>query len=138
MLDIEDNQLDLFDEADDLTTTQRRVLERTVMLLRKMPLKFVIEEPDGTQHSQGDCELVEVSPRKRSPSKYPRGSVRDHVRSYIGDMEVGDVVSVPVGPYDAGSVQSGIGSYASYFWGKGTVTTARTGGNKYIEVLRIS
>lgn len=138
MLDDTGNQLDLFDTEGDLTTTQRRAFERVVTLLNTMPLKYVIVEPNGTKHVQGDVDLVDAKPDKKSQRRYPHGALRDYVRGFVQDMDIGGVTVVPAGPYDVTTVQSSVGSYANYNWGKGSVVTARTKDRSGVEVLRIS
>ena len=60
-----------------------------------------------------------------------------YARSYIASMNVGDIVNVPFGKYEALECQSSVTSASHRMWGKSSVTTTINRPNQVVEIMRI-
>ena len=112
---------------------QVKALESAVRLLEAAGVKYAIRTDDGG--SYGTLEVVEA--RKKAPCKYPHGSLATHIRPFIMSMQVGDVSSIPVTPFDPETLASSVASICSKTWGNKNHTACITKDRTAIEVLRL-
>jgi hypothetical protein len=114
------------------------LLARAMFILQSMPaVKFVIELPDGTRHTQGDLKLEEVKQKHRI-LKYPIGSICLYYKPYLENLLPGGLVEIPFGTFAVESLRSGISAYCVDHWGKGCAMTATNHSKKCVEVLRLA
>ena len=114
------------------------LFSKAIRVLQAMPVvKFVIVLPDGTTFTQGDLQLEKTKRRTRN-LKYPRGSLCQHYRPYLADLQVGNMAAVPFDKFDAESLRSGIASDCSKTWGNGAAMTAINYTEQCVEVLRVA
>ena len=117
------------------------IIEQTVQnamrMLKATKAKYIIVMPDGTTHSEGDLQLVEVKTRTRRPSTLPFGTYAKMCRPH-DNMAVGDVVEFDIPPGGTGkSLHSGVTSYFIHLWGKGAIKTCFNKNTQKVEMLRI-
>lgn len=109
-------------------------LQRALQYLNSCNAKYKIIAEDGSEY--GTLEVVKNQPPKRQLA-YPVGMLRNYYGPYIQNMNVGDVVLVPLGQFDFDRLQGGIGSLSNKLWGNGSVITRRDPVRNAIEVLRV-
>lgn len=117
-----------------MSQIQEQVLKRAISMLEGMKCSYAIIDPIGGKH--GLLEVKEPSSRS-SVRKYPRAERSKYARSYIASMNVGDVVNVPFGKYEALECQSSVTSASHRMWGKSSVTTTINRPNQVVEIMRI-
>ena len=114
------------------------LFNKAIVILQAMPaVKFVIVLPDGATVTQGDLQLEKTKRRTRN-LKYPMGSVCQHYKPYVADLQVGKIVEVPFGKFDAEPLRSGIASFCSNVWGNGSAMTVINRSKQCVEVLRVA
>ena len=118
-----------------LSPLQQQQLERICAALTGMGCRFGIMTPDGT-HMGTDAFVPKKTPGKKAPPKYPVGSLRNHIRPYLQNIQTGQVGYVPVAPYDFETIQASICSYLRETWGQNTYTTSIDRKQGHVEVLR--
>jgi hypothetical protein len=106
-------------------------LNRAVQLLVSLGAQYKIITADGAEYG----ELVAAAPK--NGARYGYGVLRDHCRSFMETMNIGDVANVPWDGFDVDSVQASVGGYAYDKWGAGSVMSTRGTGNSTIEVMRV-
>jgi hypothetical protein len=113
---------------------QEQALKRAISMLEGMKCSYAIIDPLGNKHGT----LVVKEPAVRSGGrKHPHGERSSYVRAFITGMQLGDVVNVPFGKFDALDVQSSSTSAAQKLWGKSSVTTTINRPKEVVELMRI-
>jgi hypothetical protein len=110
-------------------------LQRALQLLNSCNAKYKVIAEDGSEY--GTLNVVKHQPLKRQLA-YPVGMLRNYYGPFIQNMNVGDVVLVPLGQFDFDRLQGGIGSLSNKLWGNRSVITRRDPVRNAIEVLRVS
>lgn len=114
------------------------LLNKAITILQAMPVvKFVIVLPDGTTLTQGDLQL-EKTKRKPRNLRFPIGSVCQHYKPYLENLEIGQIAEVPFDKFDAEPLRSGIASHCSKIWGNGAAMTVINRSKQCVEILRIA
>jgi hypothetical protein len=117
-----------------MSQIQEQALKRAIAMLDGMKCSYAIIDPLGNKHGL----LAVKEPAVRSGGrKYPHGERSSYVRTFITGMQLGDVVNVPFGKFDALDVQSSSTSAAHKLWGKGSVTTTINRPKEVVELMRI-
>jgi hypothetical protein len=115
---------------------ENRVLNRALQMLDAIKCEYAVVDADGNQHGE-----LQIKPKKaekpKRPLKYEWGSLTNHVRPLVQNMKIGEVVVVPIAPFDLASVQGLIGSCCFKLWGKGNHTACLTKDRLAIEVLKL-
>jgi hypothetical protein len=126
-----------------LPQTYQTMLERAINTLKMMKDKADI---DFVVYSEtynikvGTIKLDKLNnlgKRKRIHSKLPRGTMTAYLSPLMDSLAYDELVTIPVGTFDLGSLQSSISSRASMIWGAGTYTALRTKDKKAIELWRL-
>ena len=126
-----------------LPQTYQTMLERAINTLKMMKDKADI---DFVVYSEtynikvGTIKLDKLNnlgKRKRIHSKLPRGTMTNYLAPLMDGLAYDQLVTIPVGTFDVGSLQSSIASRASLLWGAGTYTALRTKDKKAIELWRL-
>jgi hypothetical protein len=92
-------------------------------------------------HASGEFGTLVVAPPAKSRfgkhinPNYPRGERTAYVRAHVADMKVGDVKSVPFGPYPPADMQGMVAPPLGDLWGKGSFQTQTTATG--VDVLRV-
>lgn len=117
-----------------MSNIKQQTLKRALTMLDAIGATYAVIEENGTKHG-----TLEVSDKKKkSPRKYKHGELSSYVKSFLENMKVGQVVELPSGVYPIEDLRSAVASWACYYWGNGTVTTASSKEKQIVEVLRIS
>lgn len=111
------------------------IVSRTINTLNALTaqgLKFYIEMPDGKTYGN-----VKLKGKKGKRNEYrPFGSVRAIMTQFLSNMDMGDVVQIPIPPtFEREEFRSRVCSYLHDTWGKETYKTAVT--KDVVEVLRL-
>jgi hypothetical protein len=126
-----------------LPQTYQTMLERAINTLKMMKDKADI---DFVVYSEtynikvGTIKLDKLNnlgKRKRIHSKLPRGTMTAFLSPLMDNLDYDELVTIPVGTFDVGSLQSSVSSRASILWGAGTYTALRTKDKKAIELWRL-
>jgi hypothetical protein len=118
-----------------MSQIQEQALKRAIAMLEGMKCSYAIIDPLGNKHGL----LPVKEPAVRSGGrKHPHGERSTHVRAFVTGLEIGDVVDVPFGKFDALDVQSSSTSAAHKLWGKGSVTTTINRPKSVVEIMRIA
>jgi hypothetical protein len=114
------------------------VLNKAVAMLSALKVEFIIKTEDGEYIKMGNLEVQE--PKTRAPkrkSEVPYGTYKNYIESFgFNAMQVGDVLVIPKGTFDAETVRGSLSSRACKLWGNGSTTTAIVGDT--IEILRVN
>ena len=112
---------------------QKRELIRSIKLIQSLGCSFRILSPDG--ESFGDLQIVEPKTRRRSPSKYPHGSLTKQVKDHLDlNAEIGVVQKIPPGDFDLEMLRSVACSILTAAWGRDSYVTMARG--DYFDVMR--
>jgi hypothetical protein len=114
--------------------------DRALMMLKASGCKYIVIDSDGGKHIEGDLELAEPKgPKKRStPSHRPRNALVSYYKPFIENMQVGECVTVPFGPFDneRGPLSAAVSAWCTHYWGhKAAITHQSPSG---VEVLRVA
>lgn len=91
----------------------------------------------GEDEEYGDLEVVrEEKKRKKSPSVYPHGAVRDYVLPFIEPLKFDEIVSIPFAEFDAESLRGNVCAWATTKWGKGSYSTTVNREAQTVEIYR--
>ena len=109
-------------------------LTRALQYLDSIGAKYKVIASDGSEYG----ELQVIEPRSsRAPLRYPRGTIREYIRPQMGGMAIGDVIKIPADQFGLETVQGSATSFASQYWGNGTVITRKDAILGVVEVLRV-
>lgn len=112
---------------------EKKVLNKALQMLDAIKCEYAVVDANGNQHGE-----LQIQPKKaKRPLKYEWGSLTNHVRPLVQDMKIGEVVNVPIAPFDIASVQGLVGSCCFKLWGKGNHTSSLTKDRLFIEVLKL-
>ena len=112
---------------------ENKVLNKALQMLDALKCEYAIVDSDGTKHGE-----LQIQPKKaKRPVKYEWGALTNHIRPLVQSIKIGEVVKVPVAPFDIESVQGSVGSLCFKLWGRGNHTSALTKDRTYIEVLKL-
>lgn len=122
-----------------MSNIKQITLNKTLQTLKALGAEYIIKDSDGNMHTHGSLALAEPAlEKKRSRSTLPHGTLSGHIRKYVSNMQIGDVVCVP--PCVGGtlkSLHSTVSSYTLKKWGVGNSTTHKDHDNNCIEVMRL-
>lgn len=113
---------------------QQQTFKKALAYLDAVGATYAVIDSSGEKH--GTLEVIE--PKKRKKSERPYGELSKFAIKWVGHMEIGDVVEVPVEEYDPETVRGAITSWACNNWGKGKLTTAYNKETKKLEALRVA
>lgn len=98
--------------------------------------QYRIIMPDGT--SMGTLQVVAAEPpKKRRKLTHPYGTLKKHYLPFCGDIQPGQCIDVPCGPFMPLQLVSAISAHFCHVLGNGKVTVAQNKERGVIEVLRV-
>lgn len=117
----------------------RKLLDQSVKHLQALEgrkhITFKIITAEGEEF--GNLEVKPVKKKKKkSASLYPHGELTKYVTPIMSGVKPDQVVSIPVGKYDAERLRSNACSWASATWGKGTYSSTVPKGKNSVEIYR--
>ena len=113
---------------------QKKALEKTIAFLKSINCQYKVVDTDGnifTNVNEG-----ETFKKRRAKSIYPHGSLTNHIKKYTESLEIGQVITIPIGEFDIDRIGSALTPHLSAKFGNGSYTTHRA--KDGVEVLRIS
>lgn len=114
--------------------------DRALMMLKASGCKYIVIDSEGEKHVEGDLKLAEPEePRKRKhPTHRPRNALVNYYRPFIENMQAGDCVTIPFGPFEneRGSLSAAVSAWCTHYWGHKMAITHQ--GPDGVEVLRVA
>lgn len=112
------------------------IFKKALAALDAAGAQYRIIMPDGTHF--GTLPYAQPQPeRKRRNLRHPYGALKAHYLPYLKDIQPGQCIDVPCGPFLPGPLMSGISAHFCHTLGNGKVTVAGNKERKCIEVLRV-
>ena len=105
-------------------------IEQAIKLLSATGCQYKIIDAAGNEY--GELQVVEK--KKKRNGTYQYGELTNHFKSYVRDLEVGDVAVIPIDKFDYRNLIRCMSAWCNTKWGKGNVKTCRSGDT--IQVLR--
>ena len=113
---------------------QRALKDLEILEGRKL-IQFKIFSVDGGEY--GDLPVVEDEPKKKkSPSKYPHGEIRQYTLPFVVDLQPDDIVSIPLKHYEAETIRGNVCSWCTDTWGKQTYSSTVNHDKQTVEIYR--
>jgi hypothetical protein len=98
-------------------------------------IEFKIFTLDGEEF--GKIKVAKPKPKsKKRSSPYPHGELTNYVTPFMADVKPDQVLTIPVGKYDAERIRSNACSWATTAWGKGTYSSTVPKDKKHVEIYR--
>jgi hypothetical protein len=118
---------------------QKNQIKKFVGVLKSMNAEYKIILPDGTTY--GELKTPEPKPasNNRPGHRYAKGETRKYYEPYFTakPLAVGEVLSIPYGPYHVPTLAQNVCSYAHSLFGKGNYATERNKKAKTVDVMRL-
>ena len=105
-------------------------LQKAIAMLQGANAKYKIVDEEGKEYSN----FVESKKRR---SEFPFGSITNHLKPYIEDMSVGQLVEIPAMHFPLESLQSTTTAWFCTNVGKGSCMTAINRDKNVVEVIRL-
>lgn len=106
-----------------------KTLNQAIKMLDALKVQYKIIDGDGNVYDK----LIE----KKAKSGLPRGERRAYVLQFIENMDIGDVVEFPAGPYNIEELRSNAISWFNGMYGVGSCTSSVDKEKNTCEILRI-
>lgn len=117
-----------------------KMLEKAVrdleLLERKGHIQFKVLAGDKSYGALEVKAKGKTFKKKKSPSVYPLGELRDYVLPFIGGLKADEIVSIPVSKYAPEHVRGNVCAWCSTKWGKGTYSSTYNKETKCVEIYR--
>jgi len=117
----------------------RKLLDQSVKHLQALEgrglIEFKVFTIDGEEFGNMKATKPKKKPKKR-PSLYPYGELTNYVAPFMANVKPDQVVTIPVGKYDAERIRSNACSWATATWGKGTYSSTVPKGKSNVEIYR--
>lgn len=106
-------------------TIEKVTFDRAIKMLDALGAKY---------HIQYNDQIMGQPLTVKRDRKYEHGSISSHVKPYLENLNVGDVIQIPVGPFDLDTIQASASRIACSLFGTSSCITHRNG--DCVEVLR--
>lgn len=121
-----------------MLTVQKAVLEKAVLLLNSLGAEYFIQVKDAEPVVKGNLNVKVKKKKANTERAYPHGTFTKMYREHkVDKMNVGDVVSVPIGEFKSSHIQSTLSAFCGNIWGSGSTVTSMNKANNHIEVIRV-
>ena len=113
-----------------------RTIQDAVKLLNATGVKYKIIDHDGKEYGALEVAAKPTLRHKKTHREY--GSISNHFKTYIKDLTVGDVASIPLGSFakEKEALRGAVAAWCNTHWGVGSYKSCVT--DKNVEVLRIA
>ena len=120
-----------------MSELKKIAMDRALAMLKAAECKFIVVEPDGTQHTHGDLRLAppEVEKKRTRTKDRPYGALVEYYRPLIENLQPNDFVKIPFNGFERGALQGAISSTCGQLYGSGNYMTHST--DEGVEVLRL-
>lgn len=116
--------------------TNSIIFQKALAVIKASGAQYRIVMPSGEQF--GDLPIAAPEPeRKRRKLRHPYGVLKAHYLPYVKDIQPGQCIDVPCGPFLPGPLMSGISAHFCHTLGNGKVMVAGNKDKKCVEVLRV-
>lgn len=114
--------------------------DRALTMLKAAGCKYIVIDSEGEKHIEGDLKLAEPeAPKKRNFAKHrPRNTLVNYYKPFVENMQVGDCVTVPFGPFEneRAPLSAAVSAWCTHYWGHKAAITHQ--GPSGVEVLRVA
>ncbi len=117
-----------------LTKLLNQSIKHLTALEGRGHVQFKIITATGLEY--GSLEIKPAKKKKKKASLYPFGELTKYVAPIMSGVKPDQVVSIPVGKYDAERLRSNACSWASANWGKATYSSTVPKGKNSVEIYR--
>ena len=115
---------------------QKVVLEKAIRLLDSLKVDYAIVVSDDFSIIKGDIQVLGKQKRRTRTQTVPYGTYSTLFKSHgVDDMEIGDVIAIPVGAFDPIVIRKTVSAHCANRWGNGASVTSINGDT--VEVMRI-
>jgi hypothetical protein len=104
-------------------------------VLEKMECQYIITTKDGMKYSNTIVKTPEDTSKPKR--EFPHGDTRAYVKSFVGNMLIGDTVSIPADKYGVQNIQNSATSWFVSTYGKNSCTTFQNKSTNTVDVMRI-
>jgi len=112
---------------------ENKVLNKAIQMLNALKCDYAIVDSDGNTHGE-----LRIQPSKaKRPLRYPYGSITKHIRPYLEGAKVGDIIRIPIKPFDKETIAGSTASLCCKLWGIGHHTAGLSTDGSYVEVFKI-
>lgn len=116
----------------------RKLLDQSVKNLIALEgrghIEFKVITAAGKEY--GGLQLKAVSKKKKKASVYPHGEIRQYLLPLLADVKPDQVVTIPLGKYDAETVRGNACSWCTGAWGSATYKSSIDKVKKTVEIYR--
>lgn len=119
----------------------RKLLDQSIKHLQALEGRGLIEFKVFTIDGEEFGKMKAVKPKakkekKKRPSPYPHGELTKYIAPIMEGIKPDQVVTIPVGKYDAERLRSTACSIATAAWGRGTYASTVPKGTDRVEIYR--
>lgn len=114
-----------------------RTINDAIKLLNATGVKYKIVDHDGKEH--GDLDLSQLKqPTRQKKAHREVGSLASHFKSYVTNLKVGEVASVPLGQFakEKEALRGAMSAWCNIHWGAGSYKSCIT--DQAVEILRVA
>jgi hypothetical protein len=108
-------------------------IKKYVQILINMGCKVAVLAPNSDLY--GNAELKNYSEKTHKIREFSWGSILNHARPFIEDLEAGQSAKIPLREFPMKSLSSTVSSYCVRKWGAETFTTRQH--EDGLQVLRL-
>lgn len=128
----------------DLPLTVQSMLERAIHTLKLIHAKSGVDFAIYSEKyniSEGTIDLTKAIGKSRRTrtrqSKLPYGTLINYYLPFIQNLQPDDLVQIPVGDFDAVSLQGAVSASTTKLWGKGSSSCVVSPDKTMLEVWRL-
>jgi len=113
---------------------EARALNQAISLLTALGARYGIILPSGEVYGE---KLVEETPQARTRKKpqHPMGTLTNHFRPYVEDLQPGQSAEIPLGGFGQG-LQNALTGWTSKHWGAGNYLTSVDKASQTLTIIR--
>lgn len=112
-------------------TIKQDAVKKALALLKAANAMYRIIEEDGSEYTN----IVEK--KKTRTYQYPKGALTSYLRPHVENMEMGELIEIPVGEFNLHSLQSAVTGWFCNNKGNGSCMSSVNKDKNVVEVIRI-
>lgn len=114
---------------------QKKTLQKAIDLLNTLGCSYAIVDLDN--HVHGTLQINQPKLNKKAPPKFGRGEIKRYLDTFLLNLNVGEVVSIPFDKFGGHTVQSSTAAWFHHRFGGGCQTSTINHKTGCVEVLRL-